>query len=208
MRGIRANGAAVRQLRAARGLSQEQLAIAADCDERTVRKAEQGSSRLDFRTIAGIAQALGADVMAIVSRDETGSEQTALHLHVVRQWHAAFVRSDVEALLPLHTDDTVLEIPSSEGLPAAGNFHGIDELRQHLTEVFALFQVTAVRDDDFSIHALENLVFLRTTATIRFLSTGKFYTSRHFNEFEFRDGKIARRTAIADYGPLREIIQP
>ncbi len=28
----------------------------------------------------------------------------------------------------------------------------------------------------------------------------------HVNEFEFRDGKIARRIVTADYGNLREIV--
>ena len=46
------------------------------------------------------------------------------------------------------------------------------------TEIFKLFQVRSVREDDFEIHAADDHVFLRTTATIEFLPTGKSYTSR------------------------------
>ena len=102
----------------------------------------------------------------------------------------------------------ILEIPSADGLPAAENCCGLDHLRTHFEMIFQLFKVQHVRDDDFQLHAVGDLVFLRTTATIEYLPAGRTYSSRHLNEFEFRDGKIARRTVISDYSSLRDIFAP
>jgi hypothetical protein len=77
---------------------------------------------------------------------------------------------------------------------------------EHFTAIFKLFRLEAVRDDDFRIHAVDDLVFLRTTATLEYLPAGKSYTTRHVNEFEFRDGKIARRVVVADYDRQRDIL--
>jgi hypothetical protein len=70
-----------------------------------------------------------------------------------------------------------------------------------------MFRVTSVRDGDFLVHAVDEYVFLRTTATIEYLPAGKSFTARHLNEFEFREGLIARQVNIADWGGLREIVE-
>ena len=60
MRGIVANGGAIVAARRAAGLTQEQLASAADCDVKTVRKAEQGRERVDLRVVVRIAKTLAS----------------------------------------------------------------------------------------------------------------------------------------------------
>lgn len=137
----------------------------------------------------------------------SGSERKAeCHLSLVNEWHAAFQDADLNRLLSLHTEDSILEIPGSEGLPAAGNYQGIAQLREHFEAVFRLFRLQAVEDDDFRIHAVDDLVFLRSTATLEYLPAGKSYTTLHVNEFEFCDGKVARRMVVADYDGLRAIL--
>jgi transcriptional regulator with XRE-family HTH domain len=56
-RGIAANGASIRRARRLAGLTQEALAAAARCDEKTIRRAEKGC-RLDITTLLRIAEAL------------------------------------------------------------------------------------------------------------------------------------------------------
>ncbi|MEZ6130772.1 MAG: nuclear transport factor 2 family protein [Planctomycetaceae bacterium] len=208
MRGVRTDGEQIAKLRKARGLTQEQLAAAADVDVTTLRRMEKGARRFDLRSVMSVADALAVDLCHLLPEVTANDvDQTAVNEEIVRHWHDAFLASDLELVLALHTEDTVLEIPAAEGLPAAGNFHGIAQLREHLTELFQLFKVRAVREDDFQLHAVEDLVFLRTTATIEFLPAQKTFTTRHLNEFAFRDGKIARRTVIADYGKLKQVLQ-
>jgi hypothetical protein len=56
-RGIQANGVSIYRARRLRGMTQEALAAAAACDEKTVRRAEK-CCRLDIATLLRIAEAL------------------------------------------------------------------------------------------------------------------------------------------------------
>ncbi len=206
MRGVSTEGEKIIALRRLKGFTQEQLAMEANVDVATLRKMEKGKGRFDFTTIAAIAEKLGIDFAAIVKSEAGQCDNGKTHIEVVHRWHAAFLNADVEQLVSLHTDDTILQIPGADGLPAAGNFTGLPALRQHLTEFFERFRLVSVCEDDFLVHAADNMVFLRTTASIAYLPSGKTYTARHVNEFEFRDFLIARRTTVADYGQLRELI--
>lgn len=206
MRGVPVRGELIRNLRKAAGLTQEQLAATIECDVKTLRKAERGAERVDLWVVSAIGEALGCETDSLIVIDADSDRKAEFHLSLVKQWHAAFADADVDRLLALHSEDTILEIPGSDGLPAAGNFTGIDELRGHFLALFKLFRLRAVQDDDFRIHAVDDLVFHRSTATIEYLPAGKSYTTVHVNEFEFRDGKIARRVVVADYDGLREIV--
>lgn len=188
-------------------LTQEQLATACECDVKTIRKAEGHEGRVDLRIVLALARALDCDVRTLLPQEQSGTNSVDQNLQMVLRWHEAFLSGDLESLLELHTEDSILEIPAAKGLPAAEDCQGIEQLRDHLTQIFQVFRVVSVRDDDFEIHAVDQLVFLRTTATIEFLPTGKSYTARHLNEFECRDGKIARRAVIADYDKLRQAME-
>lgn len=206
MRGIRVRGNLIRTRRKAAGLTQEELAVAAGCDVKTVRKTEHGAERVDLWVMSAIAEVLGCETESLIVLDTASEGKAEFHLSLVNEWHAAYENADIDRLLALHSEDTILEIPGSDGLPAAGNFTGIAQLREHFKAMFKLFRLREVQDDDFRIHAVDDLVFLRSTATIEYLPVGKSYTTRHVNEFEFRDGKIARRVVVADYDGLREIV--
>jgi transcriptional regulator with XRE-family HTH domain len=64
-RGVAANGASIRQARRLGGLTQEALATAAKCDEKTIRRAER-SCRLDIATLLRIADALEVPYCSVV----------------------------------------------------------------------------------------------------------------------------------------------
>jgi transcriptional regulator with XRE-family HTH domain len=57
LRGVQADGASIYRARRLQGLTQEALAAAAECDEKTIRRAEQGF-HLDLATLSRIALAL------------------------------------------------------------------------------------------------------------------------------------------------------
>jgi len=65
MRGVVPDGHRIRIARIARGVTQEQLAVCADLDVKTIRKAEHGK-RLDVGTLAALARALEVDVQTLV----------------------------------------------------------------------------------------------------------------------------------------------
>jgi transcriptional regulator with XRE-family HTH domain len=65
LRGIQANGAHIYRARRLQGLTQEALASAADCDEKTIRRAEKGC-RLDIATLLRIAKALKLPYRGVV----------------------------------------------------------------------------------------------------------------------------------------------
>lgn len=207
MRGVHTNGDHIRELRRAAALTQSELAFAAGCDPKTIRKAEKGEAPVDFQIVSDIARALKCQVAQLMRLATSTTSTRRRNERVVQEWHEAFARGDLEAILPLHTEDTIVEIPGTDDLPGAQTCRGIDEVRRHFDEVFRLFKLESVNENDFEIHAVDSIVFLRTTATFQFLPAGKSYTTRHVSEFEIRDGKIARRVTVADYGKLRELLE-
>ncbi|MEZ6130773.1 MAG: helix-turn-helix domain-containing protein [Planctomycetaceae bacterium] len=207
MRGAEVNGERIVALRKARGKTQEQLAAAADIDVTTLRNMERGRRRFDLRTILSIADVLEVDWTEVVVGLDDPAVSRERNVAVAKHWHEAFLAGDVARLLTLHTPDTVLELPGTEGLPAASCLSGIEALQQFLEDFFQVFRVVWVAAEDFQIHATDNLVFLRTTAAIEFLPKRRSYTARHVNEFEFLNGLIRRRTSIADYAGLRQLLE-
>lgn len=206
MRGVLPHGDRVRELRTNCGWTQEVLAACAQVDAKSVRKVERGNAGVDLSTVARIASALNVPTAELmVQCDKTSLSERNIAL--VRLWHDAFLAGDLELLLSLHAEDTVLEIPAASNLPAAENFRGIDAFRQHMEGIFQVFRIVSVSAEDFEIHAINDLVFLRTTATIEFLPAKQCYTARHLNEFQIREGLIVRRVVIADYGELRKILE-
>lgn len=65
LRGVEAHGAFICQARRLLGLTQEALATAANCDVRTIRRAEN-NGRLDIATLVRMASALRAPYEKIV----------------------------------------------------------------------------------------------------------------------------------------------
>ena len=110
--------------------------------------------------MAEIAHVLGTEVAALIDSDDGSSSLQERHLESIRQWLDAFHRGDIPALLALHIEDTILELPGTDDLPTARTCHGIDELRGHFEDYFRVFQLTSYRTDDLRIQAVDSMAFL------------------------------------------------
>lgn len=202
MRGIQVNSEALRQLRKAKGMSQEGLAGVCGCSTRTVQNAERGKP-MDAATLALFSEALAAPLEQLLpppgAAASTNGDQRARNIETVKQWLAAFHAMDIDRLVALHHPDSVIELPGTKDMPAevgVGSFQGRDAARQHYEAVFSIFEPLETKDDVFD--ATANLVFHRGTMTTKNNATGYEFTARYFNEFELEDGLILRRMTISD----------
>lgn len=204
MRGAQVDGHVIKQLRKTKGWTQEQLAQDCECSVRTVRNIEQSEKRIDVATLVRVADALEVTVADLTVADANRFPASLLerHMQIVADWQQAYISCDVDRILQFHQPDTVLEMPGSESLEAGGTFRGIDELRAHLESAFQHIRVAEVHDE--KVHAVDNLVFSRPLSTMLAIPTGKTFTARFLNEFEFRDEKICRRLTIVDWGLYRK----
>src|SRR5262249_47324365 len=98
MRGVRANGDAIRQLRKRLGLTQAQLAESAGCDVKTTRRAEQGH-RLDIFNLRRIAAALGVPYADVVRQGQGRRSRELLHIDLVHHWLSALDDGNVSVLV-------------------------------------------------------------------------------------------------------------
>ncbi|KAA1260455.1 SnoaL-like domain protein [Rubripirellula obstinata] len=206
MRGVHPDGEKIRLARSAASMTQEEVAGIAQCNVKTIRKAEQGTNRLDLRVIAAIASAFETTVSQLTIPDRNVDHHGHL-LQRMDQWIHHFAASDVEGFLSLHTQDSVLEMPGAEDLFTPANCNGIDQLLNHAVVFFKSFRLIELQQKLTHSYAAERFVFLRMTASIEYIPAGRSYTACHVHEFEFREDKISRRVSVADYGELRQIIK-
>ena len=196
MRGLQSDGFAFLQLRRLRGWTQAELAQACDCSTRTIRNVES-SKRIDGNTLSRIADALATRLSEITcERSKYDHLQREAHKRIVSSWWQAFMAEELEKLLSYHHPDTVLENPGTEGLPGGGTFNGLEQARGHFEVVYSIYEPVSVRDE--RLEAVSDRVFFRATATARVRATGKEFTAKYFNEFQFRDRLIIRRLSIQD----------
>ncbi|KAA1260456.1 RNA polymerase factor sigma-70 [Rubripirellula obstinata] len=205
MRGILANGVQIRSLRKAQAMTQEDLASRADLDVKTIRKAETKKQRVDLSVLVAIADALGIAHQSISIDDQLNVLTPEQLIALVHQWNDAWLRCDIDAIVSMHTEDTVMVLPGTEDFPDAKNSQGLEELRVFLTNLFPQFQISEIDQSTLQIDVSGNHVFQRTNATITHVPSGRAYTTRHVHEIEFRGDKIAHRITVADYDLLRKI---
>ena len=102
MRGIFPDGEAITSIRRLIGLTQEQLAAHADCDVKTVRRAEKGEP-VDLRTLARIASGLGVEcervTQSMMSDQATGVQSESVDELVVEQWFSAWASADIKQMM-------------------------------------------------------------------------------------------------------------
>jgi transcriptional regulator with XRE-family HTH domain len=188
-------------------MTQEQLAALGGVDVRTIRNAEESRRKLDVRTVAKIATALGREFGELIRPANAAQDACQSHLDVVRRWHRAVLAADISTLLSLPAHNIRFEILGADGILAGGGHQGCDALNSFLLDFFQRFRIASVRRHDYRIHAVDTLVFLRTTARMKSLPCGKPQSVRQFDEFEFRDNLICRWVNIADWGPMRKAVQ-
>lgn len=206
MRGIQTKGNAIRSLRRSRGMTQEQLAAAAEIDVRTLRRAEAAQQRVDLRIVVAVADVFGVDPTTLILPSGTETPTAERLIELVQIWGDAMIRADIEAILAMHTQDTVLELPGLHDLPTARDCIGIAALEQQLRDTATFLRLLRATPGSERNHVCDNIVFMRVNGEFEFLPTGQTFSARHVNEIEFEGELIKRRVTIADYEPLRRIL--
>jgi transcriptional regulator with XRE-family HTH domain len=160
MRGIAADGAAIRHVRWLAGLTQEQLAALAGVDVKTVRNAERGQ-RVDLATLTRISFALNVDVSKLTIATRLPLELELRRREAVERWRHAWDVRDMEALLSIYDDNAVLHLPGAPDIPFAGEHRGRETLRRVHEICWSTCATEPTLDGDFSLLVSDNMVILR-----------------------------------------------
>ncbi len=205
MRGIQVSGSKIRQLRKARGLTQQELAFQAQCDVKTIRKAEN-SKRVDLSTAGRLAAVLGVNVRDLAAAPT--KSDVAAGVAIVQAWTAAFNSRDPQAVAKVYDDNGVIIVMASPNIPGGGTFTGKEEIRRWAQESFNAFDVEKMGPDNQRIDTLGDVVFLRTARDLRVTScaTGQIAYAGAANEMRFADGKILEHRIYADTNALASIL--
>ena len=197
MRGIETDGPKIVTLRAALRLTQEEFARKAQCDVKTLRKAEKGR-RVDLATLRRIASALNLPASAIMRPAKPSEAQAERQLDVVRQWQKAINERDIDAMLACYHDDAVLDYPAMDGVPGSGRYCGKEQLRRQAEMALAYFDTPPITPDMYRLHAVDNWVFMRGVAPTIVRETGVRLTASAMHEFEFKGDNILRHYGYFD----------
>ncbi len=120
-RGILPNFKRLLSARKSLGLTQEQVAVLADVDVKTVRKSES-NTRLDVATLGRIAAALGLELCEVLA-ESTAAVRTSCR-STVRRWQFAWLRRDMQRLLLCYHADAVVVLPGEPFMPFSGRHQG------------------------------------------------------------------------------------
>ena len=162
MRGAYAHGKSLQALRQARGLTQEELAVLAELDVKTIRNAEQGK-RLDLGTLSRLAYALETELKRVIQPGRSEAELQIRRRDVILAWYRAWDAQDNETVLGLYHDRAVLRLPGSPSIPSAGTFQGKDQIRQANELFWSLCRTDPIPAKAFSLIASDNKVVLQDT---------------------------------------------
>jgi transcriptional regulator with XRE-family HTH domain len=207
MRGVAANGELIRHLRSLKGLTQEALAAAASCDEKTIRKAEKGD-RLDVVTVKRVARALGAEYAEIVTRFDEADALERPNLRVVRQWLSAFDQRDSKAIAGLFRDDGVVRLPGTPLLRGTGVFVGKREIARQIELAFEMFVVAPEFSQRTVVAAHGTHVFAETgPVCVTCRLNGQSTTASSVQVFEFKGSKVARLRSYFDISALDALVR-
>lgn len=205
MRGIKTNGEQLRQLRQARGWTQEEMASAVGCSERTIRNAERGE-RIDLGTLRQMAECLSVDLVAVSCPLDSDQQELDRNKQVVLDWEAAMIAADVDRVMTFYAPQAVEIIPGSAGLPGVGRADGIAQVREHMAAALSAFEILSIKQR--KIDATENMVFHRVEAVLRAQPTGRTFEATILNEIELENQKIVSRLVLADLTLYRDALLP
>lgn len=204
MRGVLANGNVLSSWRASRGLTQEQLAAMADCDVKTVRKAEHGQ-RIDLRTARQIASALGADLSDCVFAESAPPGRAHRLRRCIEKWHDAWNRDDLGLILAQYHDDAVLYLPGAPEIPVSGTFAGRDQIRQVHEVAWKAMRSLPIAPCDYRIFVIDDLAVLEGVKGIP-LKHGEVIRLWCLQTFRFRGDRIIEHRVEYDTLRLKALI--
>jgi transcriptional regulator with XRE-family HTH domain len=208
MRGVKVQGALLKQLRVTRGWSQLELAKIAGVGERTVRNAES-SRRVKLEFVSYLATALGVELLEIV--DDGDELRTAIaerrKIDIILEAIEAHGREgDCSALSPLVAKDIQVNCPGPELILFTGEYRGMDGLRTFFDRAHA----TVGYDIPPQIQSMRtggNLVVLSGVDHLRMLSTEKPFVSKWMHVYEFDKGRIVRLDVWSETDPACKALQ-
>lgn len=194
-RGVPLDGARLRRLRQALGYTQEQLATKAECDAKTVRKAER-SEPLDLATIKRLALALGADSSELNFVEPSDEAK----LQVAWEYVRAFNERDPDSVAAIFHEDGSVNVMSDPGLPGGGLFTGEDGVREWARLSMDVMHMEQVSPEMVQVDVAGEYVLLRSRRDIRIESprTQRAVTASVASEFRVRDGKVLSLRIFAD----------
>ncbi len=196
MRGIAVDGKVVKRRRRELGLTQEQLAIRADCDARTIRNAERGRN-VDAATFKSLASAIEV-AASDLAQTAPAYPSSKLALECIRRWQTAFFDANVDALVATYREDGLLQLPSVA--PVRGRVDLTDAYRQ----AFESFEFESRGDP--TVTAKGNRVFLES-GQVRMTSRGnrEVVEAAAVHVFLLDRSQIAEHAAFYDTLPLAGI---
>ena len=152
-RGVRVDGATVRNLRKCKGWSQRQLASAAGVSERTVRNAEKGLI-LESYIANYLADALGHPLNEIIVERAEVSRGNRMKC-LIRRISTGYMKAVLDGATPqliemLHPkiEWNIFVAPEQN---FSGTYHGLNEVTKHLGQATAWWEQFTTRLSDFTL---------------------------------------------------------
>lgn len=204
MRGVAAKGNRIAELRRSLGLTQEQLARRADCDEKTVRAAEH-SRPIDVATLQRLAAALGVTHSEIAVPAE--KELLNANKRAVWRYIEAFNARSPDAVANSFLEDGCIMIMAGPELPGGGKWYrGHDGIREWATMSFSSFIAGKITEDMCEIDVVEDTVLLRIAQpVVTSVRTGKQGVVPIMTEFKISNDRIAMMRTFVLSGAMEEI---
>jgi len=206
MRGFPVRGEVIRAARKSLGLTQEQLALKAECDPKTVRKAEK-SGHVDQSTVDSLSAALGIPRTDLIDGPALVLEEA--NLQVAQSWFAAFNQRKPEVVAELFHEDGSVTVMADENLPGGGRFAGRDGVLRWAAVCFAAMRTEPMTPDMFQFDPVGQFVFARSIREIQVtsLQTQKSVTASAAHEFRIERGRILSHRIFADSDAIARLVR-
>ncbi|MBQ1391448.1 MAG: helix-turn-helix domain-containing protein [Firmicutes bacterium] len=181
-------GALIRRLREAKGITQQQLALAIGVSDKAVSKWETGRGYPDVSLIEPLAAALGVSVIELFSGEDVINTNKAFNMRRLKFYVCPLCGNVIQS-----TGDAVISccgitLPALEAEPADAGHPAQAErvedeyyvtIAHEMTKAHAISFIAAIRDDGYEIRKL----YPEGSAAARFKIRGTrelyYYCNRH-----------------------------
>jgi len=206
MRGIPVNGKLIQTIRTSQGLTQERMAAEADCDVKTLRKAEK-SGHVDQSTVERLAQTLGVEPQELI--DAGSLEQETANIQLILDWQKVFNRRDPAAIADFFHEDGSVTVMSDIPIPGGGEFSGKEAVYQWANICFEPYLTEPITPDMMQIDAIRDLVFVRgkIDVEVTVINTNQSGKASATHEFRIRDGKILTHRVVTNTALFAKLIE-